>query len=155
MAGGMFSGHDESGGELLQKENGRWYKTFYGMSSSLAMEKHSGGVAEYRSSEGSSGSARSAIHRTTLSRLLAGKVTTVEYRGPVADTLKDILGGIRSTCTYVGASKLAHLSKRTTFIRVSMQLNTVFGTSDDGRPAKAPSSCAEENGGTQKKARLE
>jgi GMP reductase len=106
MSGGMFAGHDESGGELLQI-NGAWYKQFYGMSSSVAMAKHSGGVAEYRSSE--------------------GKNVNVRYKGAVANTIRDILGGIRSTCTYVGAAKLKELSKRTTFIRVTQQLNEVFG----------------------------
>lgn len=106
MIGGMFAGHDESGGELIT-ENGKTYRLFYGMSSQTAMDKHSGGVAEYRASE--------------------GKTVKVPYKGPVADTVKDILGGVRSTCTYVGASKLKELSKRTTFIRVQEQENQVFG----------------------------
>jgi len=50
----------------------------------------------------------------------------IEYRGPVENTVLDILGGVRSTCTYVGASKLKELSRRTTFIRVTQQLNEVF-----------------------------
>ena len=37
MAGGMFAGHDQSGGELIEKD-GKKYKLFYGMSSSTAME---------------------------------------------------------------------------------------------------------------------
>ena len=78
MAGGMFAGHDESGGDIVE-EDGIFYKDFYGMSSAVAMEKHSGGVAEYRSSE--------------------GKHVRVAYRGPIAATCVDILGGIRSTCT--------------------------------------------------------
>ncbi|DAZ93578.1 TPA: hypothetical protein N0F65_009926 [Lagenidium giganteum] len=106
MLGGMLAGHDESGGEVIE-ENGKMFKRFYGMSSAEAMKKHAGGVAEYRSSE--------------------GKSVTVPFRGPVAATAKEILGGVRSTCTYVGASKLRELSKRTTFIRVSQQLNEVFG----------------------------
>lgn len=106
MIGGMFAGHDESGGELIT-ENGKTYRLFYGMSSQTAMDKHSGGVAEYRASE--------------------GKTVKVPYKGPVAETVKDILGGVRSTCTYVGASKLKELSKRTTFIRVQEQENQVFG----------------------------
>jgi len=105
MLGGMLAGHDESGGELMEK-NGEKVKLFYGMSSSTAMEKHSGGVAEYRASE--------------------GKTVTVPYRGKVEDTLQDILGGIRSTCTYVGASQLKELTKRTTFIRVAEQENQVY-----------------------------
>ncbi|WDF47438.1 GMP reductase [Chryseobacterium sp. KACC 21268] len=106
MLGGMFAGHDESGGEIVE-ENGKTFRLFYGMSSQTAMDKHSGGVAEYRASE--------------------GKTVKVEYKGPVSDTVKDILGGVRSTCTYVGASKLKELSKRTTFIRVQEQENQVFG----------------------------
>ena len=80
---------------------------FYGMSSREAMNKYSGGVAEYRASE--------------------GKEVLLDYRGPVEATLQDILGGVRSACTYVGARQLKELSKRTTFIRVSQQLNEVFG----------------------------
>lgn len=106
MLGGMFAGHDESGGELIT-ENGKTFRLFYGMSSQTAMDKHSGGVAEYRASE--------------------GKTVKVPYKGPVAETVKDILGGVRSTCTYVGAAKLKELSKRTTFIRVQEQENQVFG----------------------------
>lgn len=106
MLGGMLAGHDESGGELVEK-GGESYKMFYGMSSATAMKKHSGGVAEYRASE--------------------GKTVYVPYKGKVADTVSDILGGIRSTCTYVGASQLKELSKRTTFIRVAEQENRVYG----------------------------
>ena len=106
MLGGMFAGHDESGGEIVE-ENGKKFRLFYGMSSQTAMDKHSGGVAEYRASE--------------------GKTVKVAYKGAVATTVKDILGGVRSTCTYVGASQLRELSKRTTFIRVLEQENQVFG----------------------------
>ena len=106
MLGGMLAGHDQSEQKLVKK-NGEKYFEFYGMSSDTAMEKHKGGVAEYRASE--------------------GKTVKVPYRGSVHDTLQDILGGIRSTCTYVGAQRLKHLSKCTTFIRVTQQLNTVFG----------------------------
>lgn len=106
MLGGMFAGHDESGGEIVE-ENGKKFRLFYGMSSQTAMDKHSGGVAEYRASE--------------------GKTVKVAYKGAVSETVKDILGGVRSTCTYVGASQLKELSKRTTFIRVQEQENQVFG----------------------------
>ena len=106
MLGGMFAGHDESGGEIVE-EHGKKFRLFYGMSSQTAMDKHAGGVAEYRASE--------------------GKTVIVAYKGPVSETVKDILGGVRSTCTYVGASQLRELSKRTTFIRVAEQENQVFG----------------------------
>ncbi|WP_263078459.1 GMP reductase [Endozoicomonas sp. Mp262] len=105
MIGGMFAGHDESGGETIEQD-GKQFRLFYGMSSETAMGKHAGGVANYRASE--------------------GKTVKVPYRGPVAETVQDILGGIRSTCTYVGAAKLKELTKRTTFIRVQEQENRVF-----------------------------
>jgi len=105
MLGGMLAGHDECAGELIKKDN-KAYKRFYGMSSAEAMTKHRGGVEDYRASE--------------------GKSVDVPYRGPVENTVLDILGGIRSACTYVGAQRLKELSKRTTFVRVSQQLNEVF-----------------------------
>ncbi|XP_014778933.1 GMP reductase 2 [Octopus bimaculoides] len=105
MIGGMLAGHTESGGEMIEK-NGKKFKLFYGMSSATAMQKHAGHVAEYRASE--------------------GKTVEIEYRGDASHTVQDILGGIRSTCTYVGASKLKELSRRTTFIRVTQQMNEVF-----------------------------
>ena len=105
MLGGMLAGHDESGGRTVEK-NGEKFKQFYGMSSETAMKKHVGKVADYRASE--------------------GKTVHVPYRGPVGDTVQDILGGLRSTCTYVGASRLKELTKRTTFIRVNEQENRTY-----------------------------
>jgi GMP reductase len=105
MLGGMLAGHDESGGDLIEK-HGKKVKQFYGMSSTTAMDKHAGGVADYRASE--------------------GKTVEVPYRGQVENTILDILGGIRSTCTYVGASQLKELTKRTTFIRVAEQENRIY-----------------------------
>ena len=106
MLGGMFAGHDEAGGEIVEVD-GEPFMKFYGMSSASAMDKHAGGVAEYRASE--------------------GKTVLLPYRGPVENTVRDILGGVRSTCTYVGASQLKELTKRTTFIRVREQENNVYG----------------------------
>jgi GMP reductase len=105
MLGGMFAGHKESGGELVESE-GQQYKLFYGMSSETAMKKYAGGVAGYRASE--------------------GKTVKIPYKGLVGETVKDILGGLRSACTYVGASRLKELTKRTTFIRVQEQHNQVY-----------------------------
>lgn len=105
MLGGMFAGHDEGGGEV---KDGK--VTFYGMSSDTAMEKHHGGVATYRSSE--------------------GRTVSVPYKGPVEKTVLNILGGLRSACTYVGAPTLKQLSKCTTFIRVNRQFNSVFASNE-------------------------
>jgi GMP reductase len=108
MLGGMLAGHDECMGEVTERSGKRKVR-FYGMSSRTAMDKHAGGVANYRASE--------------------GKEVLLDYRGPVEGTVLEILGGVRSACTYVGAHKLRELSKRTTFIRVARQLNEVFGQS--------------------------
>lgn len=108
MLGGMLAGHDEAGGETVE-ENGKTFKRFYGMSSADAMNKYAGGVARYRAAE--------------------GKSVLIPARGPVEDTVQGILGGVRSACTYVGARRLKELTMRTTFIRVGMQLNEVFGKS--------------------------
>lgn len=105
MLGGMLAGHTESGGEIIE-ENGEKFKAFYGMSSGTAMNKHSGVVANYRASE--------------------GKTVKIPFKGNVENTIIDILGGLRSTCTYVGARRLKELTKRTTFIRVQEQENQVF-----------------------------
>jgi GMP reductase len=125
MLGGMLAGHAEGGGEITTKifKTGEYhtseygdrlgpvfdekhYITFYGMSSDTAMNKHAGGVASYRSSE--------------------GRTVKVLYKGLVDNTVKDILGGLRSTCSYVGAPTLKQLSKCTTFVRCTQQFNNVF-----------------------------
>ncbi len=108
MLGGMLAAHDEAGGEQVDVD-GKSFRRFYGMSSEEAMNRYAGGVADYRAAE--------------------GKSVLLPARGPVDHTVREILGGLRSTCTYVGARKLKDLSKCTTFVRVGQQLNTVFGDS--------------------------
>jgi GMP reductase len=152
MLGGMLAGHDEGGGEIIEKVyetkervkkkfppgmdpvmqkqieddiafgnvdqpytpvvEKKKFVQFYGMSSKTANDKHFDGLKDYRSSEG----------RTVL----------VPYRGPVIVTLQDILGGVRSTLTYVGAMKLKQLAKCTTFIRVHNQFNKTYESSTTG-----------------------
>ena len=106
MLGGMLAGHTESAGQE-EVVDGVKYKTFYGMSSDTAMKKHHGGVASYRSSE--------------------GKTIRVKHRGLIRNTVENILGGVRSTCTYIGAKSLKNMPKCATFVRVSQQSNEVFG----------------------------
>ena len=105
MLGGMFAGHDEGSGKIV-KTNGSKYIEFYGSSSDTANNKHYGGLSDYRSSE--------------------GRTVRVKYRGKIQDTILNILGGLRSSCTYVGAPSLKQLSKCTTFVRVSNQFNDTF-----------------------------
>ena len=105
MLGGMLAGHDEGKGKLV-KTNGSKFIEFYGSSSDEANKKHYGGLSDYRSSE--------------------GRKVRVKYRGKIRDTILNILGGVRSSCTYVGAPSLKQLSKCTTFVRVSNQFNDTF-----------------------------
>ncbi|MFZ9715645.1 MAG: GMP reductase [Pelagibacteraceae bacterium] len=105
MLGGMLAGHDEGKGKLI-KEKGKKFIEFYGSSSLIANKKHYGGLSDYRSSE--------------------GRIVRVKYRGKIKNTILDILGGIRSSCTYVGAPSLKQLSKCTTFVRVTNQFNKTF-----------------------------
>ena len=100
MIGGMLAGHDECEGKV---ENG--FMEFYGMASESAMDKHDNHNS-YRGAE--------------------GKTVKIPHRGRVDDTIKDILSGIRSACTYVGANSLRTLSKCTTFVRVNNTHNTIY-----------------------------
>jgi GMP reductase len=132
MLGGMLAGHDEGGGEVITKfyeTNQLMYQVgdhldnrvrnieekkfvqFYGMSSDAANTKHFGGLKEYRSSE--------------------GREVLVPYRGAVGNTIQDILGGLRSTCTYVGANQIKHLTKCSTFVIVNSQFNHIFAGGDN------------------------
>jgi GMP reductase len=132
MLGGMFAGHNEGGGNVITKhyktgevifhhsdhsvsyyEKEEVYDTkkfvqFYGMSSKAANDKHFGGLKDYRASE--------------------GREVLVPYRGSITDTVQELLGGIRSTCTYAGAKTLKQLSKCTTFVRVTQQFNSVYAS---------------------------
>ena len=105
MLGGMFAGHDEGKGKII-KTNGKKFIEFYGSSSDVANKKHYGGLSDYRSSE--------------------GRTVRIKYRGKIKDTILNILGGVRSSCTYVGVPSLKQLSKCTTFVRVSNQFNDTF-----------------------------
>ena len=134
MLGGMLAGHTEGGGEVITKmyetnehklvdsdlgevwqrvTEEKKFVSFYGMSSEAANDKHFGGLKEYRSSE--------------------GREVLVPYRGAVGRTIQDILGGLRSTCTYAGAIRLKHLSKCTTFVRCTQTHNPVYEKSTVGK----------------------
>lgn len=123
MLGGMLAGHNEGGGEVIsrfyktgevQKTANGWeeiveekkFVNFYGMSSLAANVKHFGGLKEYRSSE--------------------GREVQVPYRGEIQNTVQNMLGGIRSSCTYAGAKKLKWLSKCATFVKTGQQYNSVY-----------------------------
>ncbi len=124
MLGGMMAGTDEGGGEVITrhyitneqapstsagigKKIEKKVVQFYGSSTTVAQEE-SGGVKNHRTSE--------------------GRVVELPYKGPVADVVTDVLGGLRSGCTYVGARTLKQLSKCTTFVQVNggKTHNTIF-----------------------------
>ena len=126
MLGGMLAGTDEAAGQRVERcietnflegdsdcfrKERKLYKEFYGMSSRLAQQKHFGGMAKYRTTE--------------------GREKLIPYTGPVAQVMENILGGLRSTMSYIGATKLKYIPKCTTFYIVNRQLNTVFENMKD------------------------
>jgi len=139
MLGTFLAGHEEGGGTVIEEysetpvlenfggtiKNGvvttyanrklrhDKYVEFYGMSSRTAQEKHGDSLKDYRASE--------------------GRVLKVPFKGSISDTVQDILGGLRSACTYVGANCLKDLPKRTTFVRVNQQISTLYGVGDLNR----------------------
>lgn len=102
MLGSLLAGHDQSGGELIERD-GKKFKEYYGMSSGKAQEKHYGEKPNYRASEGRS--------------------LSIPYKGDVNVFVEELLGSLRSTATYMGARRLKEFSKRATFILVNRQLN--------------------------------
>lgn len=134
MMGGMFAGTDEADGEIIEKRYAtnerlvhsygitesheivyetKKYKQFYGMSSTLAQEKFGNGKPSYRASE--------------------GRVTLVPYVGSVTDVIEELLGGLRSTMSYIGAKKLKDIPKQCTFYRVNNQLNRIYENTTIGK----------------------
>ena len=120
MLGGMLAGHREGGGQLITKRyrtseikpdgdpliKERQFVEFYGMSSKSANEKHYGGLKDYRASE--------------------GRTVQLPLKPSLNETLLDLLGGLRSTCTYVGARNIAELKQRARFVRCHNTHNKVF-----------------------------
>ena len=103
MLGGMLAGHDESEGEIIDGK-----VTFYGMSSDAAMAKHGRRKDGYRGAE--------------------GKVVELQHKGSAEKTITEILGGVRSACTYIGAKRLKDMPKCATFVQVNNQVNNVYGS---------------------------
>jgi GMP reductase len=101
MIGGMLAGHDESEQPVVDGK-----VEFYGMSSDRAREKHGKRKDGYRGNE--------------------GRWISLPYRGPVGPTIEDILGGVRSAATYIGARRLKDMPKCATFVRVNNNINRVY-----------------------------
>lgn len=125
MIGSMFAGTLEADGDIVSKwiftgeyepaDDGsgfephlelKEFKKFYGMSSTLAQETFGNGKPKYRASE--------------------GRVTLVPYAGDIDGVIEELLGGLRSTMTYIGAWKLKNIPKQCTFYKVHNQLNRTY-----------------------------
>ena len=111
MLGGMLAGTVESEVIPITTNGTDWIIKFYGMSSEYANNVHYGSMSDYKAAE--------------------GKMVTIPFRGEVKKIIKEIIGGLRSTCTYVGARRLKALPKCTTFIRVNNTHNRIFEKNDD------------------------
>jgi len=101
MIGGMLAGHDESEQPVVDGK-----VEFYGMSSDRAREKHGKRKDGYRGNE--------------------GRWISLPHRGAVEPTVEDILGGVRSSATYIGARRLKDMPKCATFVRVENNINRVY-----------------------------
>ena len=101
MIGGMLAGHNES--EVEVKDG---FREFYGMSSDRAREVHGKRKDGYRGNE--------------------GRLVHLPDRGPVSNTVEDILGGVRSACTYIGARRLKDMPKCASFVTTNNVLNKVY-----------------------------
>lgn len=134
MIGSLFAGTDEADGEIITKwiNNGEYdrflydigykfephleekkFKQFYGMSSTLAQEKFGNGKPSYRASE--------------------GRVTLMPYVGSIDGVIEELLGGLRSTMTYIGAKNLKDIPKQSVFFKVHNQLNQTFEKNTIGK----------------------
>ena len=111
MCGSLFSGFEQSGGKTIEK-NGKLYKEYFGSSSNKAMIEHYGKKDAHRASE--------------------GRYVLLPHKGDLHVFVQDMLGALRSTATYLGASFLKELPKRATFIMVNRQLNTYLEKYDTG-----------------------
>lgn len=111
MFGSMFSGFDESAGEIIEKD-GKKFKEYFGSSSNKALLEFYGKKGNYRASE--------------------GRHVLMPYKGPIDNFLQDLLGSLRSTGTYIGAMRLKDFPRRATFIKVNRQLTTYLEKYDLG-----------------------
>ncbi|MDB4939916.1 MAG: reductase [Candidatus Doudnabacteria bacterium] len=112
MAGSLFSGYEESGGNIVEK-NGKKFKEYFGSSSNKALIEFYGNKSAHRASE--------------------GRYTLIPFKGSIHDFIQDLFGALRSTGTYIGAKRLKEFPKRATFIRVTQQLNTYLEQYDQGQ----------------------
>jgi GMP reductase len=111
MFGSLFSGFDQSAGELVEKD-GKKYKEYFGSSSNKALNTFYNQKESHRASE--------------------GRDILMPYKGDIKIFLQDLFGSLRSTATYIGARKLREFSKRATFVRVNKQLTTYLEQYDTG-----------------------
>lgn len=105
MIGSMLAGTDECEGQWVE-ENGKRFLISYGMSSSTAMKKHGSELKHYRASE--------------------GRTVKVQHKGPVSSIVQQILGGIRSACSYTNSHNLIEFPNNVDFIQVNSTHNNMF-----------------------------
>ncbi|MEI6022492.1 MAG: GMP reductase [bacterium] len=112
MAGSLFSGFDESAGNVIEKD-GKKFKEYFGSSSNKALQDFYGKKDAHRASE--------------------GRFVLMPYKGGSVNVfIQDLFGSLRSTGTYIGAKRLKEFPKRATFIQVHHQLTTYLEKYDIG-----------------------
>jgi IMP dehydrogenase len=106
MVGSLLAGTDETPGEVFLYQ-GRTYKTYRGMGSVAAMAR--GSADRYFQQE----------IKDTLKLVPEGVEGQVPYKGPAANVLHQLAGGLRAAMGYVGARNIGELQEKAEFIRVS------------------------------------
>jgi len=106
MIGGLFAGTDESPGDLFLYQ-GRSYKAYRGMGSLEAMK------------EGSRDRYAQDMEQEDVKLVPEGIVAKVPYKGPLSESIFQLIGGVRSGMGYLGCRNIAELQEKARFVRIT------------------------------------
>lgn len=106
MIGGLFAGTDESPGDLFLYQ-GRSYKAYRGMGSLEAMK------------EGSRDRYGQDMEQDDVKLVPEGIVAKVPYKGPLSESIFQLIGGVRSGMGYLGCHNIAELQEKARFVRIT------------------------------------
>lgn len=106
MIGGLFAGTDESPGDLFLYQ-GRSYKAYRGMGSLEAMK------------EGSRDRYAQDMEQDDVKLVPEGIVAKVPYKGPLSESIFQLIGGVRSGMGYLGCRDIAELQEKARFVRIT------------------------------------
>jgi IMP dehydrogenase len=118
MLGSLFAGLDESPGELVIS-GGRRYKSYRGMGSEGAMNAGSGDRYGQGAQQTGSGSSAGGENKHRQKFVPEGVEGLVPYRGPLAEFVYQMVGGLKASMGYCGTRTLADFREHTRFVRIT------------------------------------